>query len=168
MQPRIETLPPKKLVGQRIRMSFAQNETPQLWKGFMPRRKEIKNTIGTALYSLEVYDPGYFDAFTPTTPFDKWAAVEVTGFDNIPTGMEPLTIAGLYAVFLHRGPASTGAATYHYIFETWLPASGYVVDNRPHFALMDDKYKHEDPASEEEVWIPIKKSEDTARKYLRF
>ncbi len=54
------------------------------------------------------------------------------------------------------GPASKGPETYRNIFETWLPASGYVLDNRPHFAVMGEKYRNEDPDSEEEIWIPIK------------
>jgi AraC family transcriptional regulator len=42
----------------------------------------------------------------------------------IPEGMETLVLpAGLYAVFIHKGPASTGPATYQYIFETWLPGA---------------------------------------------
>ncbi len=38
--------------------------------------------------------------------FDKWAAVEVSGFDNVPDGMDTLAApAGLYAVFQFEGPA---------------------------------------------------------------
>jgi AraC family transcriptional regulator len=63
---------------------------------------------------------------------------------------------GLYAVFIHKGPASQGEKTFRYIFNTWLPASDYLLDNRPHFEIMGEKYKNEDSLSEEEVWIPIK------------
>ena len=122
----------------------------------MPRRREITNAVGTDLYSIEVYPPRFFDAFDPEAKFEKWAAVEVTGFDNIPDGLETLTIrAGLYAVFLHRGPASEAIITYTYIFQTWLPASEFKLDQRPHFAVMGEKYKNEEPDSEEEIWIPI-------------
>jgi AraC family transcriptional regulator len=34
--------------------------------------------------------------------------------------------------------------------------SKYLLDNRPHFETLGEKYKNEDPSSEEEVWIPIK------------
>jgi AraC family transcriptional regulator len=64
--------------------------------------------------------------------------------------------AGLYAVFLHRGPASEGQRTFQYIMGTWLPASGYELDSRPHFELLGEKYKNDLPDSEEEIWIPIK------------
>jgi AraC family transcriptional regulator len=32
-----------------------------------------------------------------------------------------------------------------------------LLDNKPHFEIMGDQYKNEDPDSEEELWIPIKK-----------
>jgi AraC family transcriptional regulator len=46
--------------------------------------------------------------------------------------------------------------TFQYIFGTWLPNSEYVLDNRPHFEILGEKYKNDDPTSEEEIWIPIK------------
>jgi AraC family transcriptional regulator len=157
MQPRIEILPEKKLIGKRIRMSFSGNKTPELWRSFMPGRREIKNTIGTELYSVEVYGPGFFDNFNPGTEFDKWAAVEVTDFNNVPDEMDTLTApGGLYAVFLYQGPASAAQKMYEYIFGTWLPGSDFLLDNRPHYAIMGDKYKNEDPDSEEELCIPIR------------
>src|SRR5476651_1144320 len=153
---RIETPPQKKLIGMSMAMSFTDIKTPMLWRAFKPRLHEIKNAVGTDLYSAEVYPPGYYQAFNPANPFTKWAAIEVSSFDTLPDGMQTLLFEGLYAVFLHQGAASQGAKTYNYIFLNWLPASGYVLDNRPHFAIMGAKYLHEDPASEEEIWIPVK------------
>ena len=63
---------------------------------------------------------------------------------------------GLYAVFLHKGAATTGPKTFQYIFGTWLPESDYSLDIRPHFEILGEKYKNDDPDSEEEIWIPIK------------
>ncbi|MBO9585772.1 MAG: GyrI-like domain-containing protein [Flavobacterium sp.] len=157
MQPKIKTLTEKKLIGHSIEMSFIENKTFQLWSGFMPNRKEIKNAISANLYSLEVYEENHFDNFDPSDNFYKWAAVEVSDYENLPEGMKTLVVPdGLYAVFLHLGPASEGHKTYHYIFTEWLPNSEYTVDDRPHFAVMDEKYKKDDPTSEEEIWIPIK------------
>ena len=157
MEPRIETLPEKKFVGKRLTMSFTNNKTYELWSSFMRRRKEIQNILGTELYSIEVYAPNYFNPFNPDVEFEKWAAVEVTDSQIIPDGMDTIkSPEGLYAVFIHKGPASDGPKTYQYIFATWLPNSDYILDNRPHFAIMGEKYKSEDPDSEEELWIPIK------------
>jgi AraC family transcriptional regulator len=157
MQPRIEILAEKKLIGQRVRMSFSNNWTAVLWQSFMPRRKEIENSVGTALFSLEVYDSiSFFADFTPLAEFDKWAAVEVANWGNIPADMEALLLpGGLYAVFIHQGLSSEGQKTYEYIFRDWLPRADFVLDDRPHFALMGEKYKNNDPNSEEEIWIPI-------------
>jgi AraC family transcriptional regulator len=140
-------------------MSIANDRTPELWRTFMPRRKEIKNTLSTELFCLQEYhNPNYFSDFDPSNEFVKWAAAEVSTFAEIPKDMKPLTLAGgLYAVFLHLGPASEGAKSYHYIFGTWLPQSGYVLDNRMHFNLLGEKYKNNAPDSEEELWIPIRK-----------
>jgi AraC family transcriptional regulator len=157
MTPRIETLTEKKLIGKRIVMSLSNNRTHELWQSFMSRRKEIKNTIGTELYSMQRYDPLYFDNFNPDKEFEKWATVEVTNFDSVPVEMETIILkGGLYAVFLHKGAASTGSKTFQHIFGTWLPNSEYTLDNRPHFELLGEKYKNEDPRSEEEIWIPIR------------
>ena len=157
MEAQIKILVEKKLVGKHIVMSFTENKTFQLWSSFMPRRKEIKNTTDSNLYSLEVFPARHFDHFDPNNTFQKWAAVCVSDFSQIPVDMETLIIpSGSYAVFIHKGPASEGHKTYHFIFTEWLPNSEYTVDDRPHFAVMDDKYKKDDPDSEEEIWIPIK------------
>lgn len=156
MQPRFEILPEKKLVGLQQKMSFAQNKTFELWHSFMPQRKEITHAVNSSLYSVEIYDKDFFKTFDPQRTFEKWAAVEVEDLTNIPEPMQPLVIpSGLYAVFIHKGPASEGPKTYNYIFLQWLPHSDYTLDDRPHFALMGEKYQQHDPSSEEEIWIPV-------------
>ncbi|WP_276372329.1 GyrI-like domain-containing protein [Chryseolinea sp. H1M3-3] len=158
MVPRIEILPVKKLIGKRMTMSLANNKTGELWRSFMTQRKEILNVIGIQLYSLQQFpDTTYFEHFNPDNLFEKWAAVEVSDFNFVPEGMETFILkSGLYAIFLHRGAASSGPKTFQYIHANWLPQSDYVLDNRPHFELLGEKYKNEDPSSEEEIWIPIK------------
>jgi AraC family transcriptional regulator len=159
MHPEIRMLSEKKLIGKNIRMTLAENKTVELWKRFMPRRKEIKNNLNADLISMQVYDSSFeMKDFNQHTTIDKWAAIEVSDFNFIPEGMNTFTIpAGHYAVFLHRGPASAGVKTFQYIFTTWLPDSGYELDSRPHFEILGDRYKNEDPESEEEVFIPIRR-----------
>ncbi len=160
MESRIETLNDKKLVGKRMIMTFSENKTVELWRSFMPRRKEIQNIIGKEFYSIQIYTPSFFDHFNPDTEFEKWAAVEVTNFDEVPDEMETFILAGgLYAVFLYQGAASFAANTFQYILGTWLPNSKYSLDNRPHFEMLGEKYKNEDQGSEEEIWIPIRTKE---------
>ena len=156
MEPRLQTATEKILVGKGLNTSLAHDTTGILWKGFMPRIKEIENRRGTELYSVQFYDEHYFDHFDPQKVFKKWAAVEASQVDSIPHEMQAFTLSGgLYAVFLHKG-AHTDTSTFQYIFSTWLPTSDYVLDNRPHFEILGAQYKHGDPLSEEEIWIPIK------------
>jgi len=37
-----------------------------------------------------------------------------------------------------------------------VPSSDYELDNRPQFEILGQKYKNNDPSSEEEIWIPVK------------
>lgn len=160
-EPELVEIPERKLVGMHRRMSLAENTTKELWQTFMPRRKEIFNKANEWLYSVQVYDePLTLHTFTPATVFERWAAVEVTDFQELPEGMEShLLSGGKYAIFIHKGPAHAFAKTFDYIFRTWLPNSGYEVDRRAHFEIMGDKYLGIDnPNSEEEIWIPIKES----------
>jgi AraC family transcriptional regulator len=110
---------------------------------------------------MQVYDASFdFKNFNPAAPFEKWAAVEVADFETIPDGMEAYTLrGGLYAVFLYKGSSRDFAKPFQYIFGTWLPGSDYSLDNREHFELLGAKYKNNDPASEEEIWIPVRAKE---------
>jgi AraC family transcriptional regulator len=57
-------------------------------------------------------------------------------------------------VFNYKG--RTGDSdVFTYIFGSWLPGSSYLLDDRPHFEILGEKYKNNDPDSEEEIWIPI-------------
>lgn len=150
------------MVGQRQQMSLLANTTADLWQRFLKRQKTRPFACSTERYSVQVFDPGYFQAFRPELTFEKWAAVEVTQPDELPTDLETFILpGGLYAVFSYRGPASNGASVFRYILTDWLPASPYALDNRPHFEVLGDKYRNEDPASEEEIWIPIKPKQTT-------
>jgi AraC family transcriptional regulator len=157
MEAIIKFIQPKKLVGKSLKMSLTENSTAQLWGSFMPRVKEVANRITTNKFSLQVYEPNYFKNFNPSNEFVKWALVEVADFDNIPEGLETFELlGGQYAVFIHKGDATTFYKTAQFIFDEWLPNSAYVLDDRPHFEVLGEKTKRDDPTSEEEVWIPIK------------
>jgi len=157
MDPDIKTLPEKKLVCLVQTMSLSHNRTVELWKNFMPRKKEILNGNGADRYSIQTYPPGYFENFNPGISFEKRAAMEVSDFECIPAGMEAFVLpGGTYAVFNYKG-LSSDTRIFQYIFSVWLPASGYILDHRPHFEILGEKYKNLDPDSEEEIWIPVKK-----------
>lgn len=158
-QPRIEIIEELRLIGQRVRMSFINNKSQNLFKTFMPRKNEIKNSVDPDVYSVEIYDNNmFFEPFDPTKEFEKWAAVKVSACSKVPAEMDCLIIpSGEYAVFTYKGDGRKVSETYQNILQNWFPNSSYQLDHRPHFALMGEKYINEDPDSEEELWFPIKK-----------
>ncbi len=115
-------------------MSLPENKTFALWKSFMPRLKEITKRKSNEMFSLQVYNEP-IRLGDSNQEFEKWALVEVSNFENMPIEMETFDLeSGLYAVF-------------HYKPE---------LDERPHFEILGEKYKNDDPNSEEEIWIPIR------------
>ncbi len=157
--PIIIDLMPKKMLGMKITTSLAENKTRELWSKFKPRVKEIGNRADIDFYSIQEYAKDLkYEKFTQYTQFVKWAAVQVTDFDDIPTGMDQLIIpGGLYAIFIHKGPIHTFYKTSQYIYGKWIPGSDYALDQRPQFEIMTEKYLGPDhPDSEEEVWVPLK------------
>jgi AraC family transcriptional regulator len=155
MKPVITTTTEKKLVGKRVHMSLVENKTRDLWRSFMPHRKDIQNTVSNEMISMSVYSQP-LRLGDLHQKFYKWAAVEVSDFDNVPDEMETFTLeGGLYAVFHYQG-LSTDNSIFIYIFSNWLPNSDYELDDKPHFEILGDKYKNGDPTSEEDICIPIK------------
>jgi len=148
-----------KMLGMKIITTLAENKTRELWRNFKPGVKEIEQRTDKDFYSIQEYPKDIqMEKFTTHTQFTKWAAVQVLDFNDIPAGMVRLIIpSGLYAIFIHKGPVSDFYNTSHYIFGQWLPGSDYILDQRPHFEIMTEKYLGPDhPDSEEEVWIPIR------------
>lgn len=157
MIPGIETINEKKLVGKRMTMSYADYKIGELWGSFMPRKKEITNHLTNDLISLVAYSPTHFSDFKATNEFERWATIEVENFNNVPDEMETFILSsGLYAVFNYKGMSSGASAFFQYIYSEWVPDSDYQLDDRAHFEVLGEKYKNNDPSSEEEIWIPIK------------
>ena len=158
MYPKIIKIPAKKLIGVHITTHREENKIPILWRQFMPRRKDLSNTISNDLYSIQIYESlPDFSQYNPLLEFEYWAAIEVTKDALLPEDMEELELnGGLYAVFLYKGSADQGSHMFQYIYGTWLPESIYELDHRPHFEILGAKYKHGDPESEEDIWIPIR------------
>lgn len=138
-------------------MSLKNYRVADLWRSFMPDRNLISNRTDDNLISLAIYKSDHFTVFNPENEFEKWAAAQVNTVDDIPAGLEATTLpGGLYAVFDYKG-LNTDNSIYQYIYGIWLPASDYSLDNRPHFEVLGPKYKNNDPDSEEEIYIPIKR-----------
>lgn len=156
MEPHIKTAQEIKLLGIRRSMSLAQFSIAELWSAFMPRRSEIAHCKSNDLFSIACYPPDYFESYSPFSTFERWAAVEVSDFECVPAGLEAFTLSGgLYAVFRVKGLNSDHSA-FQYFYNTWIHESAFVFDNRPHFEVLGEKYRNDDPQSEEDIWIPLK------------
>lgn len=71
--------------------------------------------------------------------------------------MEAYTLLGaMFVVFVLKGLPSSFSKTAQFIFGEWLPKSEYELENRPHFEVLRERYRQNDPSSEEEVWVPIR------------
>ena len=159
MIPDILTLPTRLVIGMHQAASLvAESRTAQLWQAFMPRLQEIRNRPNEELMALQVYPEGYFGpAFSPTLEFQEWAGVEVSSADDVPEGMEVLTIpGGRFARFVYKGMAKDFGELARYMYSEWLPQSGERAAEKAHFQVMGKKYLgHESPESEEEVFVPL-------------
>ena len=158
-EPEIKNIESKKLMGISLHTSLADDKTEVLWKRFMSRKKDISNAVSEDLYAVQVYDEGFIQGhFNSQSVFEKWAALEVEDYTELQEGMKGLKLpGGLYAVFTHHGTSKKFAETAKFIFNDWLPASDFELDDRPHFEVMGKDYKGpENPDSIEKIWIPVK------------
>ena len=81
-------------------MSLSEDRTKELWQGFMPKRKEIGNSITTDLISMQVYDRLLsYSEFNDTTQFEKWAVVEVEDYKDLPNSMESYLVGRIIRRF---------------------------------------------------------------------
>ena len=151
-----------KLVGIGERMSLVKDSTVRLWRTLMPRRNEIVNRVTSSYISMRVYSkPGMpaNEMFAPDTEFDKWSAVEVADHGSIPEGMHAYSLAGgMYAIFVHTGLASKFPDTMRYIFDTWLPQSGYMLGDREQFEVIPEGWSPSDEQAREDIFLPIRKA----------
>ena len=156
IHPSIEILAPKTLVGMALEMSLVNNQTQKLFRTFMPRRNEIAFPVTSQIYDLREYPSGYFSVFNPATSFTKWALKEVSSADSLPVGMQVFQlVGGKHAVFTRQG-SPANPQFFQYVFSQWLPQSGFQLDDRPHFDILEENARLNPAQAKEEYWIPIK------------
>jgi AraC family transcriptional regulator len=156
MEQKIVNFPAMKIAGKRMIMSFADYRPGDLWSSFMPKKKLIPHVVGIEMYSIKIYEKDFYKNFDANRTFEMWASVEVSEIGDLPEGIEVLELpGGLYSVFSYKGGPEGAPEAFGYIFREWLPASGYQLDDRPHFEILGEKYRRDDVESEEEICIPI-------------
>jgi AraC family transcriptional regulator len=82
--------------------------------------------------------------------------VEVESFDALPEGMGRMRIpAQSYVVFTHEGPVSGLSATWRWIWEEWLPASGVTPADTPDFETYGEGFDRDTGSGIVEIWFPV-------------
>ena len=159
MEPQIVEKPALKAIGMADRFTLAtQPEIPGLWRRFVARRAEIPAVVGDHGLGLciDVDDDENEDAFVYAP------AVEVTSLDKVPDGMQPFDLGpGTYAVFTVplAGAEPIGkeiGRAFRFIWNTWLPKSGYTFAGGPEIEFYDDRFDPATMSGEIELWIPVR------------
>ncbi len=158
MEPKIITYPSFTLVGMRYYGKNENQEIARLWGEFNQRIGEIgglQNETGDAAIGLCV---------TPENApsdgsFEYVAGFPVSQVGVVPEGFVVREIpAHTYAVFAHKGSLAGLGKTYEFIYETWLPQSGYQVAAKLDFEYYDQDFKNFEPDSIFYIYVPIEKA----------
>lgn len=158
MEYRKEVIEDRLVIGMKTNTSVVSinEKTKALAQSFMPRRAEITSRIGTHVFSIQNYGNNY-NPSEIHSEFEKWVGVEVENLNNIPKGMESFVISsGTYAVFSFKGSMSEFPKRRAYIFQEWLPNSGFRLDYKAHFEILSEDYSKDLNNIEEDIWIPVK------------
>ena len=128
---KIASRPAFKAVGLPYKGKNENNEIAGLWQAFNPRVREIQHITDGAFGICKEADAD--------GSFPYLAAMAVSDATQIPPGMVCWEIPEqTYAVFECALPAIR--ETYHYAYETWLPASGYEFSGGPDFEYYDEAF----------------------------
>lgn len=151
MDPEIKSLPGFTVVGLPYRGINEKNEIPQLWEQFVPRVDEIKHRIRDhKAYGV------IGTADEKTGEFDYLTGLPVESVGDLPDGMRSWEVPEqLYAVFPCTLPSLMH--TFQYIYQVWLPQSGYTRADGPEFELYDENFRPDEGRLDMFVYIPIKK-----------
>ncbi|HRX25070.1 MAG TPA: GyrI-like domain-containing protein, partial [Chitinophagales bacterium] len=91
---RMEELPSLQLAAKGITMTMAENRTVELWQSAKPIMMRMQGRR-PGFISMEVFPEGInFENFTPRTPFQKWAAVQLDEGAAVPEGLEAYSLQG--------------------------------------------------------------------------
>jgi len=151
MEPKFINLPDFTIVGVRYFGKNENQEISQLWGEGNKVFGQIKNVNEDAAYgvctTVEGAAPGEFEYV---------AGLRVSQVEDIPSGMVVRQVPALkYAVFTHVGSLAKLRETYNYIYQTWLPKSGYKPAGGIDFEYYNADFKDFSPDSRFYIYVPI-------------
>lgn len=158
MQPKFLTKPSFTLVGLRYYGKNEHGEIAQLWDQFNQRMAALgglPNETGDAAIGLCIGS----DDEPLEGAFEYVAGLPVSKADQVPEGFVVREVPEYtYAVFAHKGDLPSLSKTYEYIYESWLPQSGYQLAAKIDFEYYDQDFKDFAPDSVFYIYVPIIKA----------
>ena len=155
---------PIKIIGMLIRTNMQENKIPKLWEEFIGRMEEL-NEIAVPDCTLGICLAVDEDDINDNTEFGYIAGRVVKNNSFIPEGMiYHELLEQEVAVFTHEGSLDNLSETYNYIYEEWLPESGYELADGDEVEWYDSRFKYDSVDSQMDIHIPIKKIEKIENK----
>jgi len=149
-----------KIVGVERYTGVGISAIQEAWEEFGKRIPEIQHKIEpVTVYGFEDYSHD-FDLNAGGFPkFYYIAALEVDSLDDIPAGMVGKEVTACHcAVFRYQGPVEGISTFFRYIYDEWLPASGYMLDPRINADFERPQPHGDNGEADEEIWLPVVKN----------
>jgi AraC family transcriptional regulator len=122
---------------------------PAQWQKFVPHLGSVSGQVGRTAY-------GVMCNFDDDANFDYTCGVEVADFSRVSPDWSRVRIpAQEYAVFTHRDHISAIRSTWATIWNKWLPESGWVVADAPHYELYGEHFDSVTGRGLVEIWLPL-------------
>jgi AraC family transcriptional regulator len=149
--PRFEDGKPFLVAGLSERYTCETSKAiPSQWQRFGPLYGKVPGQVGKVAYGV-----GY--NADEQGNFDYMCGVEVGDFSGLSPELSRLRIAAQrYAVFSHREHISSIRRTMNTIWNQWLPASGHVPVDAPHFERYGEQFDPVTGMGGVEIWLPLK------------
>lgn len=150
MNCRIVTHAPFVVLGMEIATKPMSPEIPELWSRFVQREHEITRVVEPHVsYGVMRSKPGEPDCLS------YLAGLHVADQAGpLPVGMTAVAVpAGQYAVF--EFPLSDIGSAFDFMFNSWLPASGFVATQSPMFERYGEDFDPSAPDSRMEAHIAV-------------
>jgi len=152
MQPQIMTKPAFTVVGMLIHTKPMTPDIPHLWQQFGPRMDEVPHLAEPGV------SYGLMEHFDEMSRLDYMAGEAVEKVVDLPAGMARWDVpTNTYVVFEATLP--TIGDTFGYIYNTWLPTSGYQQAAGPYFERYGETFNPDDPTSKLSIYIPVEKKQ---------
>jgi predicted transcriptional regulator YdeE len=153
MEPKFVDLPAFDIVGVRYYGRNENQEIAVMWGDFNQRCGAIRHVAADSpAYGICITDPNANHG-----EFEYVASFRVDQVADVPEGMVTRhVLAHKYAVFTHVGALDKLGDTYRYIYQVWLPQSGFEIAELLDFELYDEDFKDFASDSRLYIYVPVK------------